>query len=111
MHDFFETDPDKMYYDILAEKVRFIKYSDLEVKKLSGIMEKMREDGRKEGLAEGLAEGHAKGRAEERAERERSFVSNLLKDTRLAFDSIAKYAEVSIKFVQDMAKSLGVEPR
>ena len=30
MHDFFETDPDKMYYDIFAEKVRFIKYSDFE---------------------------------------------------------------------------------
>ncbi len=53
----------------------------------------------------------AEGRAEGRAERDKSFVSNMLKDGKLAFDTIAKYAEVSIKFVQDMAKSLGIEPR
>lgn len=91
MHDFFEPDPDKMYYDILAERVRLIKSDNLEVKKLSGIMEKMR--------------------AEERAENKKNFVSNMLKETQLAFELIAKCAEVSIKFVQNMAKSLGIEPR
>lgn len=65
----------------------------------------------REELSGVLAKIWDEGFAEGRAEINRRFVSNMLKDGKLAFDTIAKYAEVSIKFVQDMAKSLGIEPR
>ena len=53
MHDFSCTNPADMYYDVLAERVKFFKES----KEGSAIMCKMIEDMRKESFQEGMQEG------------------------------------------------------
>lgn len=53
MHDFSCTDPSDMYYDVLAERVRFFKES----REGAIIMCKMMEDMRNESLREGLERG------------------------------------------------------
>lgn len=53
MHDFRCSDPDQMYYKILADKTRYLKESQKGVDSMCAIMEDLRE--------QSLAEGEAKG--------------------------------------------------
>lgn len=65
MHDFSCTDPSDMYYEVLADRVRFFKQSKEGVAIMCKVIEDMRiqerkegrEEGREEGLREGLREG------------------------------------------------------
>ena len=64
MHDFRETDPDNMKYEILSDKVKYYK-NDKEGEKIMGnVMEELRAEGRVEGRKEGHAEGRTEGRSE-----------------------------------------------
>lgn len=104
MHDFFEPDPDEMFYSELAERTRYFKQSEEEVYKLSGIIDELVQKGRISGFRDGRAEG----RAEALAEKEDSFITGLLKLGKLAFSEIAQCAGVSLSRVQDIANSLGI---
>ena len=44
MHDFSCSDPDKMYFKVLADKVRYFKEDERGVKKMCKVMEDMREE-------------------------------------------------------------------
>ena len=54
MHDFSCTDPASMYYDELAERVRFFKESKEGVAIMCKIMEDMRNESLQEGIREGM---------------------------------------------------------
>lgn len=64
VRDFHETDPDKMHYDVLRERARYLKKDEKGVKEMSGIFEEIREEGLEIGKAEGRAEGRAEARYE-----------------------------------------------
>lgn len=57
MHDFSCTDPENMYYNELAERVRFFKESKEGVAIMCKVMEDMRNESLKEGIKEGIKEG------------------------------------------------------
>lgn len=57
MHDFFCTDPQDMYYDVLAERVRFFKESKEGTVIMCRMMEEMRNESMREGLEQGMKQG------------------------------------------------------
>lgn len=57
MHDFSCTVPDEMYYDELAERVRFFKESKEGVLTMCKVMEDMRNEAAAQGIAQGIAQG------------------------------------------------------
>ena len=54
MHDFSCTDPADMYYEELAERVRFFKESKEGISIMCKVMEDMRNESLKEGIREGM---------------------------------------------------------
>ena len=60
MHDFSCTAPDDMYYDELAERVRFFKESKEGISIMCKVMEDMRNESLKEGMERGVKEGMKK---------------------------------------------------
>ena len=95
MHDFSCTDPANMYYDELAERVRFFK----EDKEGISIMCKAMEDMRNESLQEGVKEG--------KKEEKRLTVHRMLADGYLALEKIAEYAELSLEEVKQLQAGQG----
>lgn len=61
MHDFNCTNASDMYFDLLAEKTRYLKENPKGVSEMCKVMEDLRD----ESYAEGRAEGHAEGREEQ----------------------------------------------
>ena len=61
MKDFRESDPERMRFPELAERVTALKNSEDEVKKMCQAMEDTYAEGREEGRAEGRAEGREEG--------------------------------------------------
>lgn len=57
MHDFSCTDPENMYYDVLADRVKFFKESKEGVAIMCKAMEDMRNESIKEGIKEGIKKG------------------------------------------------------
>ena len=57
MHDFSCTDPADMYYDVLAERVRFFKESKEGIAIMCKVMEDMRIESLKEGEKRGMEKG------------------------------------------------------
>jgi len=57
MHDFSCTDPANMYYDVLAERVKFFKESKEGVSIMCKVMEDMRNQSLQEGIQEGIKQG------------------------------------------------------
>ena len=55
--DFFCTDPTDMYYDVLAERVRFFKESKEGIAIMCKVMEDMRIESLKEGEKRGMEKG------------------------------------------------------
>lgn len=56
MHDFSCTDPASMYYNVLAERVRFFKESKEGISIMCKVMEDMRNQSLQEGIKEGIKE-------------------------------------------------------
>lgn len=85
MHDFSCTDPSEMYYDILAERVRFFKES----KEGIAIMCKAMEDMRNQALREGLVE----------------VAKKLLSDGTLTLDKIAECVGLPLEEIKKLSAS------
>ncbi len=68
MHDFHETDPRKMEYDILRKRAEYLKSDEKGVREMRDITEEFIKDGieigREEGREEGMSQGIAKNRHE-----------------------------------------------
>ena len=55
MHDFRESDPDKMYYSILADRVRAVKSNQKGVMEMSKVMDELYQEGFGQGFGQGTA--------------------------------------------------------
>ena len=61
MHDFFCSDPNDMYSDVLAERVRFFKEDEKGVAAMCNVMKEIYDDGFASGEAQGEARGEVRG--------------------------------------------------
>ncbi len=68
MHDLYCTDPDEMYYEVLADEVRFYKENQEGVSQMCQIMEEIRDKSYNAGWAGGEASGEARGEAKKARE-------------------------------------------
>ena len=82
MHDFFCTDPDEMHYKQLADKVRYFKENEEGVRTMCATLEKMRD---------------------ETAERTRiQMALDMIKDSKLSIEDIAKYSRLAVERVKEL---------
>ena len=96
MHDFCCTEPAKMYYHDLAQRVRFFKES----KEGVAVMCKAMEDMREKAMAEGLQKGEKKGREENMVDT----AKRMLKDGKLSLELIAQYSGLPLEEVVKLKK-------
>ena len=87
MHDFACTDPDEMYYGVLADRVRYFKESKEGVVTMSRVLEEMRYKSMQEG------------RKEERKE----MVVRMLQTGKLTVGEIAEYSGLEVEEVEELA--------
>lgn len=95
MHDFACTDPADMYYDVLAERVRFFKESKEGVAVMCKVMEDMRN--------ESLQEGIRAGRKEEKLE----VAKRMLADGSLTLEQIAALSGLPLDEVKKLQAGKG----
>lgn len=88
MHDFFCTRAEDMYYDVLAEKVRYFK----DMKEGSDIMCRAMEEMREKAWQEGKQEG--------RLEERRSLVQKLLDFDGLTLSDISRLSDLPLEEVR-----------
>lgn len=92
MHDFSCANPAEMYYDELAERVRFFKESKEGVSTMCRVMEDMRNESLKLGIEQGIKQGVERG-AKEAALR-------MLASGRYALEEIAEISGLSLDEVK-----------
>ena len=110
MHDFSCTNPADMYYDVLAERVKFFKESREGISIMCKVMEDMRnaslqegiQIGRQEGLQEGLQEGRQEGLQEGKRETMLVTARKMLDLGKYALDEIAQIAGLSLDEVKKL---------
>ena len=88
MHDFSCTDASEMYYDVLAERVKFFKESKEGVAIMCRAMEEMRIESWQEGVEEGRKEGR------------KDTALRMLKAGKYALDEIAEMSGLSLEEVK-----------
>ena len=110
MHDFSCANPDEMYYDVLANKVRFLKESKEGVAVMCRAMEDMWnqalkegwQEGMEKGVQEGMEKGIEKGIEKGRQENKRMVALAMLADKQLSLEKIAEYTGLSMEEVQHL---------
>ena len=111
MHDFSCTDPENMYYDVLAERVRFFKESKEGVSIMCKVMEDMRNEswneGIKEGMKEGRKEGIKEGRKEGIKEGMKAAARRMLEAGKYALEEIAEISGLSLEDVKQLQAGQG----
>lgn len=90
MHDFACSDPSDMYYDVLADRVRFFK----EEKEGIAVMCKAMEDMRRESMQEGIKEGISKGM--------KSAALRMLNAGKYTLDEIVSISGLSLEEIQKL---------
>lgn len=98
MHDFRESNADKMHYAEIAERVRFHKHEDGEV---STVCRAFEEYGR-----EKAEEARKEARAETRKEERTSFAKKLILKNKLPLEDIAEVANLPLEQVQQLAEQI-----
>ena len=86
MHDFSCTDPANMYYDVLAERVRFFKESKEGISIMCKVMEDMRNESLQEGRQQGI----------------KSMVLRMLETGKYALEDIAEISGLSLDDVKKL---------
>jgi len=106
MHDFACTDPAKMYYEELAERVRFFKESKEGISIMCKAMEDMRseslQEGMREGMREGMKKGMRKGKREGIKEEKKLTVLRMLEIGKYALEEVAAISGLSLDEVKKM---------
>ena len=111
MHDFICANPAEMFYKIFADKIGIYKNENEEVKKMSGVMERLIEQVRRE-TAEQVrreTEERVQRETEERVQRKTFFeamtntAKKLLTEGSLSLDKIASICNLPIEKVQELA--------
>ncbi|MDE6952533.1 MAG: hypothetical protein K2P09_01830, partial [Erysipelotrichales bacterium] len=90
IHDFKCTDPDEMYYEVLAKRVRYYKEGEGK-KEMCEIWDKIRRDGELLGEVRGKEIGREEGKILGRVEGERQFAQKLFEDGVLTKEQFDKY--------------------
>ena len=98
MHDFRESNAEKMHYAEIAERVRFHKQEDGEVRTVCRAFE---EYGR-----EKAEEARIEARKEARAERNTEIAKTLLKKNKLTLEEIAEASELELEQVKKLSEQL-----
>jgi len=101
MHDFSTPNADEMYYDELAEKVRYHKQDSEGVKVVSKIVEEYGDERAAAALEQGIQQGSQQ-KAEEAA-------INLLKMKKLSPEEIAQVQGLSLKQVLELQEKVFVK--
>ncbi len=84
MHDFRCTDPDDMYHKVLADRVRYFKEQGGGQGKMCKVWEEIREEAAKA--------------------RNIEIATDMIKDSQLSLELIAKYCSLSLQEVQELAE-------
>ena len=93
MHDFFCSDPNDMYSDVLAERVRFFKEDEKGVAAMCKVMEEIYNDGIAIGEVRGEVRGEIRGTETERIKSIKNLISSLGITAEAAMDAL-KIAKV-----------------
>ena len=93
MHDFFCSDPNDMYSDVLAERVRFFKEDEKGVAAMCKVMEEIYNDGIAIGEVRGEVRGEIRGAETERIKSIKNLISSLGITAEAAMDAL-KIAKV-----------------
>ena len=105
MHDFACTDPDQMYYQPLAERVRYFKEHREGVKAMCEIWEEIKAEGIAQGRSEGIAQGRSEGMAKGREQGRKEAIKILLADKNYSVEKIAKMFGLSIAEVKKLQEN------
>lgn len=84
MHDFFCSDPNDMYSDVLAERVRFFKEDEKGVAAMCKVMEEIHNDG----ISIGEARGEIRGAETERIKNIKSLIQRMGVTAEVAMDAL-----------------------
>ena len=106
MHDFSCTDPNKMNYNVLADRVRFFKESKEGSLIMCKAIEDMRNEAFQEGVGIGREEGIGIGREEGIGIGREDVARNLLSDGSLSMEKIAQYAHLSLDDVKKLKSEM-----
>ena len=88
MHDFFCSDPNDMYSDVLAERVRFFKEDEKGVAAMCKVMEEIYNDGIAIGEVRGEVRGEIRGAETERIKSIKNLISSLGITVEAAMDAL-----------------------
>jgi len=102
MHDFSCTNPSDMYYDVLAERVRFFKESKEGISIMCKVMEDMRNESLQEGIQIGKQEGIQIGKQEGKQEGLIETAKRMLNSNTLTLDEIAKFVGLSLDEIKKL---------
>ena len=95
IHDFKCSEPEKMNYKVLADRVRYFKEDKEGMKSMSKLGDEWRREGREEGRREGRKEG--------RQEAKEDMAFQMLKDGEISKEKIAKYTGLSMESLNELA--------
>ena len=88
MHDFLCSDPNDMYSDVLAERVRFFKEDEKGVAAMCKVMEEIYNDGIAIGEVRGEVRGEIRGAETERIKSIKNLISSLGITAEAAMDAL-----------------------
>ena len=88
MHDFFCSDPNDMYSEVLAERVRFFKEDEKGVAAMCKVMEEIYNDGIAIGEVRGEVRGEIRGAETERIKSIKNLISSLGITAEAAMDAL-----------------------
>lgn len=95
MHDFFCTDPNDMYHEVLAERVRYFKEDEKGVASMCRVMEELYNDG----VALGEARGEIQGAETERLRSIRSLIERMGITAEAAMDALSIAKDEQSKYL------------
>ena len=88
MHDFFCSDPNDMYSDVLAERVRFFKEDEKGIAAMCKVMEEIYNDGIAIGEVRGEVRGEIRGAETERIKNIKSLIQRMGITAEAAMDAL-----------------------
>ena len=89
MHDFRCAQPEKMYYDVLAQRTRAFKQNEEGVSHVSALWEQLLKEEYEQGIERGIEQGIERGRETERLSSIRRMMSELQLSMEKAMDVLA----------------------
>ena len=104
MHDFCKN-PSDMYYEKLAERVRYFKEDTEGVDKMTDVFEIVAQKSSTRSSTKSSTRSRNKKAAKEAVQKARNIARSMLADG-MAFEKIAKYTELSIEEITVLAEEL-----